>query len=78
MKQEGNVVVLSKNEQFYSAYDNERYWLLEGGAQVFVVEWFDAEMTIDRQAGRGWGSKHWEACAYRSPYRRQGLWRVRS
>lgn len=52
MKQEGNVVVLSKNEQFYSAYDNERYWLLEGGAQVFVVEWFDAEMTIDRQAGR--------------------------
>ena len=53
MKQEGNIVILNKNEQFYSSYDNERYWLLEGGAQVFVVEWFDAEMTIDRQAGRG-------------------------
>ncbi len=53
MRQEGNIVVLNKNEQFYSAFDNERYWLLEGGVQVFVVEWFDAEMTIDRQAGRG-------------------------
>ncbi len=53
MKQEGNIVVLNKNEQFYSAFDNERYWLLEGKAQIFVVEWFDAEMTIDRQAGRG-------------------------
>ncbi len=53
MRQEGNIVVLNKNEQFYSAFDNERYWLLEGGVQVFVVEWFDAEMTINREAGRG-------------------------
>ena len=53
MRQEGNIIVLNKNEQFYSAFDNERYWLLEGSAQIFVVEWFDAEMTVDRQAGRG-------------------------
>ena len=50
MRQEGNIIVLNKNEQFYSAFDNERYWLLEGSAQIFVVEWFDAEMTVARHA----------------------------
>ena len=53
MKQEGNIIELKKNEQFYSAYIDERYWLLEGGVQIFVVEWFGAEKTINRQAGRG-------------------------
>ena len=53
MRNEGNIVILNKYETFYSEYDDERYWILEGGAQVFVVEWFDAEMTVDRQAGRG-------------------------
>ena len=53
MKQVGNILELSKNEQFYSAYIDERYWLLEGEVQVFVVEWFDADETVQRQAGRG-------------------------
>lgn len=54
MKNEGNnIIVLNKNEQFYSDYENEVYCLKNGSIQVFVVEWFDADMTIDRQTGRG-------------------------
>ena len=51
MKQDA--FVLDKNRQFYSDDDDRAYWLLEGGVQVFVAEWYDAEMTVDRQAGRG-------------------------
>ena len=53
MRKEGNSIILSKNEQYYSCYDNEMYCLMTGSIQIFVVEWFDADMTIDRQAGRG-------------------------
>jgi len=53
MRQEGNVIYLNKNEQFYTPYDNERYWLVSGQIQVFITPWYDAERTIDREAGRG-------------------------
>lgn len=30
-----------------------RYWLLSGRVCIFIVPWFDAEQTINREAGRG-------------------------
>ena len=53
MAEKENTVALNKNGQFYSDHDNERYWLLAGSVQVFVVEWFDADKTVLRQAGKG-------------------------
>ena len=52
MREEGNVIILNKGECYYSSYDNERYWLLSGSAQLFIVPWFDADKTLDREFGR--------------------------
>lgn len=52
MRREGNTIILDKNESMLSGDKDEWYWLVAGDVQVFVVEWFNADATIDRQAGR--------------------------
>ena len=53
MSLENGIQLLNKNQSFVTDNANTNYWLIAGRVQVSVVEWFDAEKTINRETGRG-------------------------